>query len=264
MKILYFGDVMGSAGQEVLLHYLPELKEQYEPDVVVAQGENLSNGRGMKLDDVRRLQQAGVDFFTGGNWTPFDDAIRPQLENPAEPIIGPANFEAYTGPSAKFLEKNGKKIMFVSLLGQTVGKPLPGVGNPLTMIDEILDEELAKRTPDAIIVNFHGDYSSEKRIIGYYLDGKVSAIVGDHWHVPTADAMILPNGTAHITDVGMCGNLHSSLGVSLDSVIPRWKDNVQTKNELDQSKPWQLNAVLIETKSASKSDSITQIQKLLN
>lgn len=254
---------MGTAGQEVVLHFLPILQKENAPDVIVAQGENLSSGRGMKLADVRKLQAAGIDFFTGGNWTPFDDAIRPQLEDPKEPLIGPANFEAYTGPNAKFLDKNGKKVMFVSLLGQTVGKPMPGVSNPLQAIDAILDEELAKRTPDAIVLNFHGDYSSEKRIIGYYLDGRVSMVVGDHWHVPTADAMILPKGTAHISDVGMCGNLHSSLGVSLDSVIPRWKDNTQTKNELDDSKPWQLNAVIVEVKNSSSAKSIIHLQKQL-
>src|SRR5690606_9840423 len=110
----------------------------------------------------------------------------------------------------------------VSVLGQTVGRQLPDVTNPLEEIDKILnqtnDEKLAAR-----IVNFHGDFSSEKRVFGYYLDGRVSAVVGDHWHIPTADAMVLPGGTAYITDVGMCGTLHSSLGVKTEVITQRWK-----------------------------------------
>jgi calcineurin-like phosphoesterase len=96
-------------------------------------------------------------------------------------------------------------------------------------------------------VNFHGDFSSEKVIIGHYLDGRVTAVVGDHWHVPTADAQILPKGTAHMTDVGMCGALDSSLGVTFESVIPRWRDSIQTKNVLQTKGRRQFNAILIES-----------------
>src|SRR5215475_6840003 len=122
-------------------------------------------------------------------------------------------------------------------MGQVVGKSASvPVDNPLRTIDYVLESQ---STFDrvATVVNFHGDYSSEKVIIGHYLDGKVTAVVGDHWHVPTADARMLPKGTAHVTDVGMCGVLDSSLGVTFDSVIPRWRDGTVTRNVLETKGP---------------------------
>ena len=149
------------------------------------------------------------------------------------------------GPGYKYVVLNGKRLLVVSLLGSIVGKhaDLP-VDNPLQKIDEILAHENPVNR-DALVINFHGDFSSEKVIIGHYLDGRASLVVGDHWHVPTADAQILPKGTAHMTDVGMCGSLDSSLGVTFESVIPRWRDGLQTKNELATTGRMQFNAVLV-------------------
>ena len=137
--------------------------------------------------------------------------------------------------------------MIISLLGKIVGKDadLP-IDNPLKVVDAILQKEQQNGAPTATIVNFHGDYSSEKRIIGYYLDGRVSAVIGDHWHIPTADADVLPKGTAHITDVGMCGSLDSSLGVAFASLLPRWRDGHQTRNVLETDGRMQFNALLID------------------
>jgi calcineurin-like phosphoesterase len=152
----------------------------------------------------------------------------------------------------------------ISLLGQIVGadsaKPMD---NPLKCADEILNT-LSNETFNAIIVNFHGDFSSEKVVIGHYLDGRVTAVIGDHWHVPTADARVLPAGTAHITDVGMCGALNSSLGVKYETIITRWRDNIPLANELETQGPRQFNAVLVETDPATnRAKSITQIQKII-
>ncbi len=263
MRILYLGDIMAEAGKAVVEQLLPEVINEHKPDVVVAQAENVTNGRGMSVEDMRTLQSLGIHFFTGGNWTPYIEELHPLLKDDKEPVIGPANYEAEPGPGYKYLDTPKGKVLFISLLGQTVGKKLPDTENPLHVVDKILEEETAKQTPTAIVINFHGDYSSEKRIIGYYLDGRASMVVGDHWHVPTADAMVLPKGTAHITDVGMCGSLHNSLGVSLDSVIPRWRDNIQTKNIQDSAKPWQLNAVLVDVEKGL-AKSIAQIQKIIS
>ena len=253
---------MADAGQQVLAEVLPSVREEHQPDVIVVQAENLTDGRGVAVEDMRKLQDMGVDFLSGGNWTPYLDETHPLLLDPKEPIIGPANFGADPGPGYKYIETAKGRVLFISLLGQVVGRQLPDISNPLKKIDEILETELAKQTPAAIVVNFHGDYSSEKRIIGYYLDGRVSLVVGDHWHVPTADAMVLPKGTGHITDVGMCGSIHSSLGVSLESVIPRWRNEVQTRNIQDAKKPWQFNAVLAEIENGL-TKKITQIQRIL-
>ena len=114
------------------------------------------------------------------------------------------------------------------------------------------------------VVNFHGDYSSEKKVIGYYLDGRASLVVGDHWHVPTADAMILPNGTAHITDVGMCGALDSSLGVKLDVIINRWNKNIPSMNILEDNGRMQFNGILANIDNTTHlATEVKQIQKIL-
>jgi calcineurin-like phosphoesterase len=133
------------------------------------------------------------------------------------------------------------------------------VENPLLTIDNILASQTDVARA-ATIVNFHGDYSSEKVVIGHYLDGKVTAVIGDHWHVPTADARILPGGTAHMTDVGMCGALDSSLGVAYGSIIPRWHDNRQTKIVLVSSGPKQFNALKVSVNASGLAESAEHIQ----
>jgi len=264
MNILYIGDVMAEPGIRVVERELPKLRRTHALDLVIAQAENLSDGKGVRLDDLKRLRQAGVDFCTGGNHTIFRKEIFPALNDPAQPIIRPANYPAdIPGLGYKYVDTKAGKALVVSLLGQIVGKDSgKEMDNPLQMIDRILRGE--KDTPRAAtIVNFHGDYSSEKRIIGYYLDGRVTAVVGDHWHVPTADGGVLPKGTAHITDVGMCGSLDSSLGVRFDSLITRWRDGEQTRNIMETSGRLQFNALLItvDTKTGL-AKSATPIQKV--
>lgn len=266
MNILYIGDIMGDVGVQVVRAVLPALKKEKSLDLIVAQGENVTDGKGISVEDFRRLKEIGIDFVTGGNWSHYRQNILPALNDPNQPIIRPANYpEGTPGLGSKFINTQDGEVLIVSLLGKIVGKDADNpIDNPLKTIDAILDE-YKKRPHVATIVNFHGDYSSEKRIIGYYLDGRVTAVVGDHWHVPTADAMILPGGTAHITDVGMCGSLHSSLGVSLSSVIPRWRDGTINKNELETSGPFQFNAVLITVNSKTgRADSIQPIQHVIN
>ncbi len=262
MKILYIGDIMGQMGIQVVEKILPELIKEKSIDLVIAQAENVSEGKGITINDYQRLKDLGVDFFTGGNWTLFRGEIIPLLKDIDEPIIRPANYPLdYPGLGFKYISKNGKKVLVVSLLGKIVGKDsVLALDNPLKCIDEILSSEKFTKT-DAIVVNFHGDYSSEKVIIGHYLDGRVTTVIGDHWHVPTADARVLPKGTAHISDVGMCGSLDSSLGVKLESVVPRWKDNKHSLNILETKGKSQFNAVLVESDSQGLAKSISPIQK---
>ncbi|HSX47162.1 MAG TPA: TIGR00282 family metallophosphoesterase [Patescibacteria group bacterium] len=264
MKILYIGDVMAQPGLDIVSNVLPKLKQKYDIDLVIAQAENVSDGKGTEEDDYKKLLSLGIDFCSGGNWSLFRQSIYPYFEDPSEPIIRPANYPKGTpGQEYKFIEKNNKRILVVSLLGQVIGRDADKPNqNPLKKIDEILLKTI-NENKDAIIVNFHGDFSSQKVIIGHYLDGRVSAVIGDHWHVPTADARILTNGTAHISDVGMCGILNASLGVSYNSVIPRWRDNIKTKNELETLGPKQFNAVLITTNNLL-AKSIEPIQQIID
>ncbi|HWB38643.1 MAG TPA: TIGR00282 family metallophosphoesterase [Candidatus Saccharimonadales bacterium] len=261
MKILYIGDIMGDPGIETVEAVAPKLRRDRSIDLVIAQGENVSDGRGMTLMDFKRLRAAGIDFFTGGNHILDNDSIFPELNDPQSPVIRPANFSPDTvGKGYKYIEVPAGKVLVVSLLGSIVGKDANMLlENPLTTIDKILtSQESVERS--ATIVDFHGDYSSEKVVIGHYLDGRVSAVVGDHWHVPTADARVLTAGTAHITDVGMVGALDGSLGVTYDSIIPRWRDGKRTRNNIETKDPRQFNAVLIDSNSQGLADSIEQIQ----
>ncbi len=266
MNILYIGDIMGEPGIKVIKQVLPDLCKQHEVDLVIAQAENVTEGKGLSKDDFKRLRDLGIDFCTGGNWTLFREELNDHLNDPVQPVVRPANYpEGTIGKRYKYIKKNSKTILVISLLGHIVGKDADKpVDNPLKCIDEILEAEKDTKR-EATIVNFHGDFSSEKRVIGYYLDGRVSAVIGDHWHVPTADAMVLPKGTAHITDVGMCGSLHSSLGVKLETIISRWRDGLISKNQLETDGPLQFNAVLVDVDTnTGLAIKIDFIQKILH
>jgi metallophosphoesterase (TIGR00282 family) len=265
MNILYVGDVMGEPGIAVVERVLPELRKQKAIDLVIAQGENTSDGKGLRIADFERLQRAGVDFCTGGNHTFFRDEILDYLNDPDKPVIRPANYPQGTpGLGYKYIQTPKGKVLVISLLGKIVGRDadMP-MDNPLKVVDKILAEQVDVSRA-ATVLNFHGDYSSEKRIIGYYLDGRVTAVIGDHWHVPTADADILPKGTAHITDVGMCGSLDSSLGVKFDTLIPRWRDGHVTKNILETDGRMQFNALLVRADENGKATSAQPIHHIFD
>jgi metallophosphoesterase (TIGR00282 family) len=247
MRFLYIGDIMGDLGVETVRRVLPQVKKDEKPDFVIAQAENVSSGKGITVEDFNSLKDIGIDFCTGGNWSLHLPDIYPSLKDPNQPIIRPANYpEGTAGLGYKYLDTRKGKVLVISLLGKIVGKDADlAMDNPLLVIDKILSKE-AEVQKIATVVNFHGDYSSEKVVIGHYLDGRVTAVIGDHWHVPTADARILSGSTAHITDVGMCGSLDSSLGVKLESIYTRWRNSVQTRNDLVEDGPTQFNAVLID------------------
>lgn len=266
MNILYVGDIMGEPGIEVVARLLPRLKKDLQIDLVIAQAENVTAGKGISKADFIRLRKLGVDFCTGGNWSLHKPDIHDYLADPQQAIIRPANYpEGTPGLGWKYIETKVGRVLVISLLGKIVGKDADKpLDNPLKVVDVILEQNAGVKRA-ATVVNFHGDFSSEKRVIGYYLDGQVSAVIGDHWHVPTADAMLLPSKTAHITDVGMCGSLHSSLGVKTDIIISRWRDGRVSRNELETQPPLQFNAVLITIDPANGlAKSIEHIQQVVN
>jgi 2',3'-cyclic-nucleotide 2'-phosphodiesterase len=266
MNILYLGDVMAEPGLQLIETLLPGIRKEHAVDCVIAQAENVTNGKGLSKADFSRLRAAGVDACTGGNWTLHNPDIYDHLNDPQQPVVRPANYpEGTPGQRYKFVATPKGKLLVISLLGAIVGKDSDKpTDNPLKIIDEILEETKAQDKV-ATVVNFHGDFSSEKVIIGYYLDGRVSLVVGDHWHVPTADSMVLPKGTAHQSDVGMCGTLQASLGISFDSVIPRWRDGQRTTNQIETNGPRQFNAVLADIdEQTGLARSIKPIRKIIS
>ncbi len=255
---------MGEVGLSAVSEIVPKLRQNRQIDLVIAQGENVTEGKGITPEDFQKIKSYGVDFLTGGNWSLFRPEAIPLLNNAEEPIIRPANYpEGTPGLGYKYATTSQGKVLVISLLGHVVGrdadKPLD---NPLRVVDQILASQVGA-VKIACVVNFHGDYSSEKVVIGHYLDGRISLVVGDHWHVPTADARILPKGTAHVTDVGMCGALESSLGITYDGVVARWRDGLVTKNELETKGPRQFNALLVTTNSNGLAEKVEQIQQYL-
>jgi metallophosphoesterase (TIGR00282 family) len=246
LRLLYLGDIMGSPGRELIAAKLSQLRAKHKIDIVIAQAENVSHGKSMTPGHMRGLQAAGVDFFTGGNHTIERPALLPLLSDPFEPVIAPMNQPGVEPDwGIKILHTEHGDVLVMSVLGTTFPELDQPIGNPLKAVDAALNAVAGQKFA-AKIVNFHGDFSSEKRVIGFYLDGRVSVVVGDHWHVPTADAMILPGGTAHMTDVGMCGTLLTSLGVSKEIIIARWRDGAKNKNDIAEGGPYQINGLIIE------------------
>lgn len=244
MKLLYIGDITGKLGRETTQAVLPDFIKKNKIDFVIAQGENVSHGKGLQANHAAELREAGVNFFTGGNHS----LTRADYLKEASDAIRPANLpEGTPGRGWALADTPFGKLLVVSLQGKVVGadadKEIP---NPLAAIDAILAEhEHTQRI--GTIVNFHGDYSSEKVVIGQYLDGKVTAVIGDHWHIQTADAQVQPGGTAHITDVGMTGALDSSLGVKTEIILQRWRNpEVRVRNEMEEDGRRQFCAVVIE------------------
>lgn len=249
MKILYIGDITSRLGRETTRELLSDVVNQYGVDFVIAQGENVSHGKGLQENHATELVAAGVDFFSGGNHS----LTKPKYLETAANAIRPANLDSKApGKGSALIDTPFGKILVVSLQGQIVGMDAgKEIGNPLETIDAILAEH-AHTALAATIVNFHGDYSSEKIVIGQYLDGRVTAVIGDHWHVQTSDAEVLPKGTAHITDVGMTGALDSSLGVKTAVIIKRWlQPDERTPNEMEDSGRRQFSAVVIDVDAST-------------
>lgn len=261
MKILYLGDVMGKSGRKIVERFLPGLIIQYNIDVVVGQAENVTHGKGMSARHYAELQEAGIHAFSGGNHS-FERADTIAMaKDPSIPVVVPANQEGQLYLNHKLVPIGNKTIAIASLLGYTIPNGYDDtIKNPLATIDELLPI-LHKASPDAIIINIHSDLSSEKVMMGHYLDGKATVIVGDHWHIPTADARLLPNGSAYITDVGMCGALNSSLGVDVNIAIRKWRGE-KLRNKLDEGNELQCNGTLVTVDDTTKKPiAIQQIQK---
>ena len=210
MRVLMIGDVVGRPGRGAVQRFLPGLRHDYDLNLVIANGENAAGGIGITPDTAKELCDCGVDVITTGNHVWAKKEIITQLDGEL-PILRPLNFPP-TAPGRGFLEMNGALI--VNLIGRVfIGQ----YDCPFRSIDCLLSE--SRIESKVIIVDFHAEATSEKVAMGRYLDGRVSAMLGTHTHVATADAYILPEGTAYVTDVGMVGPIDSVIGVDTQSAI---------------------------------------------
>jgi metallophosphoesterase (TIGR00282 family) len=229
MRLLFFGDVVGRPGRRALVHLLPRLRRQEAVDFVVANCENASGGKGIDPDSAEELFDAGVDVLTSGNHIWRNPAIVAYIAENAR-LLRPANFPAGS-PGAGWVVRaargSGPPVGVLNLIGRVFMEP---ADCPFRSALEAL-EVLRAQTP-IIFVDMHGEATSEKVGMGRFLDGKVSAVVGSHTHVQTADETILPGGTAHLTDAGMCGPEDSILGVKTEAVLRRFLTQMPTRFEV--------------------------------
>lgn len=255
MKVLFVGDVVGSPGREMLNDYLPRLKNKYQPDVIIANGENAAGGRGINQEIARSFFSWGVHVITMGNHT-WDNRDIFQFIDEESRLIRPANYPAGTpGKGYCLFEINKTQFAVVNLMGRTF---LPPLDDPFRVAKGIVDQ-LRKTTP-FIFVDFHAEATSEKQAMGWFLDGKVSAVVGTHTHVQTADERVLPQGTAYITDVGMVGPSNTVLGMNKEGVLQKFLTQLPVRFEVGDG-PTQFNAVFIELDN--KSGMARRIQRIL-
>ena len=261
MRILYLGDIVGKPGRLVVSKLLPKIRIDQDIDIVIAQSENVTHGKGMSLAHFNELRRYGVDIFTGGNHS-FERKDNCKLvQDPSKPVTAPGNLIKNKAPIYKLVNIDGQKIFIASILGTIYPNSLNDLFSNSFIFADTIKQLILNIKPDYSVVNYHGDLSSEKVSIGHYLDGVVDLVVGDHWHVPSADARLLPNGTAHISDVGMVGTLNSSLGASLPEIYEKIKGN-KMKMQIEESPPYQLNGVIFESSSQIKT--ISQVRILVD
>ena len=207
------GDIIGRPGRQAIRELLPNLRQQYGLDLVIANAENVAGGFGLTLATAMELLNAGVDVLTSGNHIWAQQEIIPHLDGDM-PILRPLNYPSGV-PGRGYLVN--RQTMVVNLIGRTF---MGDVDCPFRAIDQLLNE--GKHKPRVIIVDFHAEATSEKIAMGHYLDGRVSAVFGTHTHVGTTDTRLFPQGMAYVTDVGMTGPIDSVIGMETDVIIQRF------------------------------------------
>ena len=217
LTVAFLGDIYGSPGRQVVEQQLPRLRAEHQPDLIIANAENVCSGSGLSPRHYERLRGCGIDGITLGDHVYREQKIVSVLEDPAAPILRPANLptRAVGRPYIRLRREGRSSVFVITVLGR-IFMNLPS-DDPFATVDRLL-ESLPERE-GMVIVEAHMEATSEKAALARYLDGRVSAVVGTHTHVPTADARVLPHGTAFITDLGMCGPYNSIIGAEPNAVI---------------------------------------------
>ena len=269
LNILFIGEANGKIGRRAIQEILPKLKKEFKPDLVILNVDNLAHGNGVSETTIKEMQKIGVDAFTGGDHC-FGNTGSLNIYDsdlPAQaglPLLRPANYsENAPGKGFTIIElKNGHKILLISLIGQVFMSM--DYDSPFNKIDEILSN-LANNNLSAIIVDIHAEATSEKIALGHYLNGRVSAILGTHTHIMTADAQISELGTALITDVGMTGFADGVLGVDKEGIIKTFLTQIKTSHTIPEKGRACFNAVLLSIDpKTKKTKSIKPITKYIN
>lgn len=240
MKLLFIGDIVGRPGRQALAEYLPKLKMKHQPALTVVNGENAAAGKGITEKIYKQFLDIGAQVVTMGNHT-WDNREIFEFIDDAQWLVRPANYPKGTpGQGMVFAKAGDVEVAVINLQGRTF---LPPLDSPFVKADEWI-ETAKKRTP-IIFVDFHAETTSEKQALSWYLDGRVSAVIGTHTHVQTADNRILPKGTAFMSDVGMTGPYDGIIGTDRDAVLKKFLTHLPVKFEVQKSRE-QLNGALID------------------
>ena len=254
MKILFAGDVVGKAGRQILKQGLAKLREDQEFDLVIANVENAAAGFGVTPDIADQFFSWGIDVLTSGNHIWDKKEIIGYLGR--EPrLIRPINYPPTSPGTGRYVARtaSGTPVAVLNLQGRVF---MPATDCPFRAAEQEV-VRLAKQAR-VIFVDMHGEATSEKMAMGWFLDGKVSVVVGTHTHIPTADERVLPGGTAYITDVGMCGPFDSVIGIEREPSLARFLTGLPSKFETAKNNPW-MNAVVVDIdESTGKARSITR------
>ncbi|HEX8918076.1 MAG TPA: TIGR00282 family metallophosphoesterase [Chloroflexota bacterium] len=239
MRILFIGDIVGKPGRKAVRRLLPRLREELEPDIVLANGENLAGGAGITRDTAREMFDLGIAALTTGNHV-WDQREAIDYLSEDVPILRPINYPpGVPGRGCMDVRVNDQMLTLVNVQGRVFMRPLD---DPFRAMESVLAELGSQKF---ILVDMHAEATGEKQALGFFLDGRISALVGTHTHVPTADARVLPCGTAYITDVGMVGPLDSVIGVDPEAVIERYLTQMYHRYEVARG-PVRFSAVFID------------------
>ena len=260
LRICVIGDIIGKPGRLAVMQTLPELRRELELDMVIANGENLAAGAGLTPSLAEELLGGGIDVITSGNHIWDKREIYEYLDGD-RPVLRPINYPDEAPGRGWLVHRTpgGDEVAVINAMGRVFMNQLD---SPFTRLDQLLDGA-AEPLPRVRIVDFHCEITSEKNAMGWYLDGRVSAVVGTHTHVPTADARVLPGGTAYISDIGMTGPRDSIIGFSLETVLPRFTRHLPTRFQVADG-PVALNAVVVTADHASgRASGIELVQRLI-
>ena len=245
MKFLFCGDVMGQAGRKAVAEYVPLLREKYRLNAVIMNGENAAHGLGLTPKTYNELIRIGADVVTMGNHT-FDkmDIVKIWAEDNV--LIRPLNYPTDTvGKGYQIIEVANERLCVAQVLGRSFMNSKLELADPFGAIQAFIDEHASEY--DVLVVDYHAETTAEKVVMGYFLDGKAALVVGTHTHIPTHDAHILPGGTAYQTDVGMCGDYTSVIGMTRETAFSHFGLGLERMRFEPAAESATLSALLVET-----------------
>lgn len=272
IKILFFGDIYGRPGRDAINIIVPKLVKKHKPDFVIAQVENMAHGKGTTLSTIQDIEQAGTfHAYTNGNHFLANPGVYDVVNDSSIPLVRPYNYpEGTIGQGYRVVTSGTKRLLVLNFLGRIFMKDSEHWSNPFIDVEQVLGKytidksDSSKEHIDGIFVDFHAEVTAEKRNFGFLLDGRVSAVVGTHTHVQTADEQLLLGGTAYISDVGMVGPLHSSLGLEKENLIQEMILEERQTREVSSVPDIEVGAVLISIKSNGLSSKIERIREIVS